>query len=52
MRVTDRAFQHVFKHLFVYNMLFEDTEVDERFLGVGAQSRILGISGPTSARSG
>ncbi len=45
MRVADQAFQHVFKHLFVYNMLFEDTEVDERFLGVGPQSRILGISG-------
>jgi S-adenosylmethionine-diacylglycerol 3-amino-3-carboxypropyl transferase len=45
MRVADQAFQHIFKHLFVYNMLFEDTEVDERFLGVGAQSRILGISG-------
>jgi S-adenosylmethionine-diacylglycerol 3-amino-3-carboxypropyl transferase len=45
MRVADQAFQHVFKHLLVYNMLFEDTEVDERFLGVGPDSRILGISG-------
>ena len=45
MRVADRAFQQLFRHLFVYNMLFEDTEVDERFLGVGPQSRILGISG-------
>jgi S-adenosylmethionine-diacylglycerol 3-amino-3-carboxypropyl transferase len=45
MRVSDRAFQQLFKHLFVYNMLFEDTEVDERFLGVGPDSRLLGISG-------
>ncbi|MGD0677442.1 MAG: DUF3419 family protein [Polyangiaceae bacterium] len=45
MRVADRAFQQLFRHLFVYNMLFEDTEVDERFLGVGPESRILGISG-------
>jgi S-adenosylmethionine-diacylglycerol 3-amino-3-carboxypropyl transferase len=45
MRVADRAFQQLFRHLFVYNMLFEDTEVDERFLGVGPNSRLLGISG-------
>jgi len=45
MRFADRAFQQLFRHLFVYNMLFEDTEVDERFLGVGPDSRILGISG-------
>jgi len=45
MRVSDRAFQQLFKRLFVYNMLFEDTEVDERFLGVGPDSRVLGISG-------
>src|SRR5271166_1764786 len=45
MGLSDTAFQHLFKHLFVYNMLFEDTEVDERFLGVGPESRVLGISG-------
>src|ERR1700722_17092909 len=45
MRGADRAFQQLFRHLFVYNMLFEDTEVDELFLGVGPDSRILGISG-------
>jgi S-adenosylmethionine-diacylglycerol 3-amino-3-carboxypropyl transferase len=45
MRVADEAFQQLFRHLFVYNMLFEDTEVDERFLGVAPSSRILGISG-------
>ncbi|HXN31618.1 MAG TPA: DUF3419 family protein [Polyangiaceae bacterium] len=45
MRAADGAFQQLFRHLFVYNMLFEDTEVDERFLQVGSSSRILGISG-------
>ncbi len=45
MRVADQAFQQLFKRLLVYNMLFEDTEVDERFLGVGPESRLLGISG-------
>jgi S-adenosylmethionine-diacylglycerol 3-amino-3-carboxypropyl transferase len=45
MHVADRAFQQLFRHLFVYNMLFEDTEVDERFLDVGPSSRVLGISG-------
>ncbi len=45
MHFADKAYQQLFRHLFVYNMLFEDTEVDERFLGVGPESRILGISG-------
>jgi S-adenosylmethionine-diacylglycerol 3-amino-3-carboxypropyl transferase len=45
MRVADGAFQQLFRHLFVYNILYEDTEVDERFLGVGPTSKILGISG-------
>ena len=45
MRVADEAFEGLFRHLFVYNMLFEDTEIDERFLDVGESSRVLGISG-------
>ncbi len=45
MHAADGAFQQLFRHLFVYNILWEDTEVDERFLGVGPQSRVLGISG-------
>ena len=44
-RVVDAAFQRVFSHLFVYNILFEDSEVDERFLGIDGSSRVLGISG-------
>jgi S-adenosylmethionine-diacylglycerol 3-amino-3-carboxypropyl transferase len=35
----------VFKHLFIYNILFEDSEVDERFLGIDQDSTVLGISG-------
>lgn len=44
-RLADAAFQRVFSNLFVYNILFEDSEVDERFLGIDASSTILGISG-------
>lgn len=44
-RLADAAFQRVFSHLFVYNILFEDSEVDERFLGIDTSSRVLGISG-------
>ena len=44
-RLADAAFMSVFKHLFIYNMLFEDSEVDERFLGIDDTSTVLGISG-------
>jgi S-adenosylmethionine-diacylglycerol 3-amino-3-carboxypropyl transferase len=44
-RLADAAFQRVFSQLFVYNILFEDSEVDERFLGIDGSSRVLGISG-------
>jgi S-adenosylmethionine-diacylglycerol 3-amino-3-carboxypropyl transferase len=44
-RLSDAALLGVFKHLFVYNMLFEDSEVDERFLGIDESSTIVGISG-------
>jgi len=45
MKLRDRTFQRVFSHLFVYNILFEDSEVDERFLGVDESSTVLAISG-------
>jgi S-adenosylmethionine-diacylglycerol 3-amino-3-carboxypropyl transferase len=45
MRLRDRAFQRVFSRLFVYNILWEDSEVDERFLDLGEDSTVLGISG-------
>lgn len=44
MQSLDGVFQQVFRHLFVYNILWEDTEVDERFLEVGPNSRVMGIS--------
>jgi S-adenosylmethionine-diacylglycerol 3-amino-3-carboxypropyl transferase len=44
-RLVDAVYQRVFSHLFVYNILFEDSEVDERFLGLDESSTVLGISG-------
>jgi S-adenosylmethionine-diacylglycerol 3-amino-3-carboxypropyl transferase len=34
----------VFSRLFVFTILFEDTEVEERFFGVDERSRVLGVS--------
>ena len=45
MRLRDTLYQHAFSRLFVYNILWEDTEVDERFLQINESSRVLGISG-------
>lgn len=45
MGVRDRAFQTVFAKTFVYNILFEDAEVDEQWLGVDADSTVLSITG-------
>lgn len=45
MSIQDWAFQHTFERVFVYNLLYEDTEVDDRFLDVDNNSTILGISG-------
>jgi S-adenosylmethionine-diacylglycerol 3-amino-3-carboxypropyl transferase len=44
-RVQDFAFQRTFSKLFVYNILFEDAEVDERFLKIEENSKVLSISG-------
>lgn len=44
MTFKDRAFQSVFSNLFVYNILWEDSEVDARFLGVDESSSVLAIS--------
>jgi S-adenosylmethionine-diacylglycerol 3-amino-3-carboxypropyl transferase len=44
-RLRDRTFAHVFSNIFVYSILYEDSEVDERFLEIGRDSTILGISG-------
>ncbi len=45
VKLRDKAFQRAFSRLFVYNILWEDAEVDERFLGVGEDSSILAITG-------
>lgn len=42
--MLDIAFEAAFRHLFVYNILFEDSEVDGRYLGLDERSRVLGIS--------
>ena len=45
MHLSDWAFQHLFSRLFVYNILWEDSEVDEQFLELDEDSTVLGISG-------
>ena len=45
MRIRNWGFEKLFSRAFVYNILFEDTEVDERFLDVGPDSTVLSISG-------
>jgi S-adenosylmethionine-diacylglycerol 3-amino-3-carboxypropyl transferase len=43
-RLRDRLFMRVFSRLFVFTILFEDTEVEERFFAVDERSRVLGVS--------
>lgn len=45
MALRNWGFEKLFSKAFVYNILWEDTEVDEEFLGVNEQSRVLSISG-------
>jgi S-adenosylmethionine-diacylglycerol 3-amino-3-carboxypropyl transferase len=45
VRLRDRTFSHVFSNTPVYSILFEDSEVDERFLEIDESSTILGITG-------
>ena len=52
MRIRDHLFQQAFARLSVYNILFEDTEVDEQFLGLDETSRILCISGAGCGTAG
>lgn len=42
--MRDFTFQAAFRRLFVYNILFEDSEVDGKYFGVDETSRVLGIS--------
>ena len=45
MPIRDRVFQSTFSRMFVYNILFEDSEVDEQYLGVNEDSSVLSITG-------
>lgn len=45
IRLQDKAFQLLFSKCFVYNILFEDAEVDEQFLGLEEDSNVLSITG-------
>jgi S-adenosylmethionine-diacylglycerol 3-amino-3-carboxypropyl transferase len=44
-RVADRAFAATFKHIFTFSLLYEDSEVDNRVLGLDRRSRVLAVSG-------
>ena len=44
-RVADRAFAATFKHIFTFSLLYEDSEVDNRVLGLDSRSRVLAVSG-------
>jgi S-adenosylmethionine-diacylglycerol 3-amino-3-carboxypropyl transferase len=44
-RVADRAFAATFRHLFAFSLLYEDSEVDNRVLGLDSRSRVLAVSG-------
>ncbi|MEM6730193.1 MAG: DUF3419 family protein, partial [Myxococcota bacterium] len=45
MPFRDLAFQRTFAKLFVYNVLYEDSEQDDRFLELDESSSVLSISG-------
>lgn len=45
MSFRNLAFQRAFSKMFVYNILFEDSESDERYLGVNEHSSVLSITG-------
>jgi S-adenosylmethionine-diacylglycerol 3-amino-3-carboxypropyl transferase len=44
-KARDAAFQSTFQGLFVYSILFEDSEVDEEILELDERSRVLAITG-------
>ena len=43
--LADRAFAAAFKHIFTFSLLYEDSEVDNRVLGLDSRSRVLAVSG-------
>ena len=42
--MKDKTFELAFSNMFVYNVLFEDSDVDGRYLGVDEASTVLSIS--------
>ncbi|HEX5199720.1 DUF3419 family protein [Paractinoplanes rhizophilus] len=44
-QLADRAFAATFRHLFAFSLLYEDSEVDNRVLGLDPRSRVLAVSG-------
>jgi S-adenosylmethionine-diacylglycerol 3-amino-3-carboxypropyl transferase len=44
-RLADRAFAATFRHTFAFSLLYEDSEVDNRVLGLDSRSRVLSVSG-------
>lgn len=44
-QVADRAFAATFRHIFTFSLLYEDSEVDNRVLGLDSRSRVLAVSG-------
>lgn len=44
-RLRDFMFERAFSGLFMYNILFEDAEQDERYLELGPDSSVLSITG-------
>jgi len=45
MLLRDAGFQAAFRRMFVYNILFEDAQVDEEVLDLGPSDRVLSITG-------
>ena len=45
MSLPNRAFEKVFSQIFVFNLLYEDTEVDYRYLNLQETDRVLSIAG-------
>jgi S-adenosylmethionine-diacylglycerol 3-amino-3-carboxypropyl transferase len=43
--LADRAFAAAFQHIFTFSLLYEDSEVDNRVLGLDSRSRVLAVSG-------
>ena len=43
-KLRDRVFLSLFSRLFVFTVQFEDAEIEERYFGLGPDSRVLAVS--------